>query len=299
MIQRKLAVPFSVLLILTLAIGTSLQITMPTIPVYLRSLGLPLSALGFSAAIISLAALLSRPVAAWCIQRMSSLTTIIIGSGFYLAVFSIYLLFKDPMIVITARILQGIGIGLVSTALGTLVTQLLPKEQLLGGMSLFTLANAATGTLGAAWGMILIEGGAYPRLFFVGGALVLVSLFLIIFLGLSIRGHLHKVVHAKQVKVPFYKNPALKPAMIVLMLIMANSSLINFLSFFAIQKGISSIGFFFLYGFVGLLLSRVFLSVMVRRLSLYKLYFINGLLYALVFYGLTISSSVFIWTSLS
>ena len=135
-------------------------------------------------------------------------------------------------------------------------------------MNIYSLFSASSGAIGPYIGMFLIFGDNFVPLF--SGALLLSILGLIILIYLQFKVHLPvpKDLHLQKSGVPIYKSSAVFPALSGMFLAMVNAGIVSYISLYGISIGMDNVGFFFLFSFVGLLISRVVLQRVIKQLSL-------------------------------
>jgi MFS family permease len=297
--KNRLMRTFVVLIVIALFLGTTVQITFPTMPVYLGYLGMDFQLLGLSSMVLALSALIFRPLAGYLINRKGAMATVLYGAVVYLPVFLIYLVVKEPMLILMVRVFQGLGLSLVSTALGAAVVQILPKERLLEGLGFFSLANSLSGTIGVAFGFMLIRNDRFENMFIAGLVMTTVALVMTILLIRSLPSQAPLVRLEKKGLRGMLANPALGAALIAIMLMLAQSSVANFLSFFGKANGLESVGFFFLVNTVGIVASRIFLRPFLKAFGMYRAVILAGILYSASFIGLVLFKGVIPWSLLS
>lgn len=297
--KNKLMRTLVVLIVIALFLGTSVQITFPTMPVYLGFLGMDFQLLGLSSLVLALSAMTFRPLAGYLINKKGAMATMLYGAAIYLPVFILYLLVKEPMLILEVRFFQGLGLSLVSTALGAAVVQILPKDKLMEGLGFFALVNSLSGTMGVAFGFLLIRNNRFQNMFTAGLILTTLALVMTILLIRSLPRQTPLVLMQNKGLSGILANPAMGAALIAIMLMLAQSSLANFLSFFGKENGIESIGFFFLFNTVGIVASRIFLKPFLKAFGMYRAVILAGLVYSATFVGLVLFRGVMPWGLLS
>jgi len=294
--NRQVLVPFILITLSVFIFGLALQMTVPTLSVYLKTLQFPVQYLGMASLVLSLSALVFRPVSAIFNRKFGSIMTGIIGGTIYLIAYLLFLNNANPWIVVLTRILQGVGIGLFTTTMGTIISQILPDQDMLKGMNIFSMFNAATGALGPYVGMLLIASGNFNNLFLTAAILAGVGLLLLMVMLAKVK--LPQPMHHQltQSSTPLHKSTAIFPSIMASILMVFQAALISYLAIYGQEVGIPNVGFFFLYSFVGLILSRFFVSALLKRLPLYNILIIFGFAYGLVNLAFVISPTELSWT---
>jgi len=156
--------------------------------------------------------------------------------------------------------------------------------------------NAATGALGPYVGMLLIASGNFNNLFLTAAILAGVGLLLLMVMLAKVK--LPQPMHHQltQSSTPLHKSTAIFPSIMASILMVFQAALISYLAIYGQEVGIPNVGFFFLYSFVGLILSRFFVSALLKRLPLYNILIIFGFAYGLVNLAFVISPTELSWT---
>jgi len=298
--NKKVLIPFTLVTLITFVSGIALQMTVPTLSVYLKSLDFPLQFLGFAALISALTAFMFRPVAAMLSHRIGPLYTGLIGSFIYVLAYGLFWIVHDPFLIVMIRALQGVAVGLFVTVMGTIIAQIVPHEDLLKGMNIFSLFNAASAAFGPYIGMMLIAGGDFSVMFLV--AMILSILVIILIFVLMAQGPL---VHSQlpddspKVAISIFKSEAVFPSLMVFVLMFFQSGLVAFLAIYGQEINIPNVGFFFLFGFIGLILSRFVVRKLIHAFPLSIILFAFTIAFASINVLIVVQPSVLTWSILS
>lgn len=296
--DKKILIPFMLLTATTFILNMSMQMSIPTFSVYLKSLNFPLEYIGAASLAVALAAMFFRPISAILNRKIGSIETGLIGASLYFVSFMLFLLMKDPTVVVMARIIQGIGMGLVITTMGTIISQIVPHDELLSGMNIYSLFAAAAGAIGPFLGMFLIADGSFSRLFVTALSFVTLGILILAILRFRIHLPLPEGLHTEKSGVPILKSRALFPTTLAFTSAFVYAGLASYLSIYGIEVGIPNVGFFFLYGFIGLLLSRLAMKHIMKHLHLASVLMIFGLSYGILLTLIVYFQSVIAWTIL-
>lgn len=296
--DRKILIPFILITSTTFILNMSMQMSIPTFSVYLKSLNFPLQFIGAASLAVALSAMFFRPISAILNRKIGSIETGLIGASLYFIAFSLFLLFKNPTIVVLGRIIQGIGMGLVITTMGTIIAQIVPHDELLSGMNIYSLFAAAAGAVGPFLGMYLIADGTFIRLFI--SALGFVTLGILILTTLRFKVHLPlpEGLHTEKSGIPLRKSKALFPSSLAFTSAFVYAGLASYLAIYGIEVGIPNVGFFFLYGFIGLIVSRIVMKRIMKHIHLSLVLMMFGLSYGILLVLITLFKSVWAWTML-
>ncbi|MBC8529678.1 MFS transporter [Christensenellaceae bacterium NSJ-44] len=239
-----------------------LQMTVSAMPLFVVALGVEQSLAGSATTACTLAALLARPFATALVDRIGGKKTAFAGIALYVGVFAAYFLCDNLPLMLALRILQGAGLGLITTALGTVATAMVPPENLTRGMSYFSLGNAVALSAGPALGLVLAQAG-FQYLFWVGAAASLLCL------GLLLLVHYDHAPQPKGPKGGFWqkavRSGAILPSGILVIFILCQTALSTYLAFFAASLGVGGASAFFTVNVFGLVLSKFALGRLCDR----------------------------------
>lgn len=294
----KILIPFILITLTTFFLNMSMQMSIPTFSVFLKSLNFPLGYIGAASLAVALAAMFFRPVSAILNRKIGSIETGLIGAGLYFISFTLFILFRDARVVVMARIIQGIGMGLVITTMGSVIAQIVPHEDLLKGMNIYSLFAASTSAIGPFLGMFLIHNGDFNLLFMTALSFVSVGIMFLIVLRIKIHLPLPEGLHTEKSGVPILKSRALFPTILAFTSALVYAGIASYLSIYGIEVGIPNVGFFFLYGFIGLLISRIVMNRIIKNLHFASVLILFGLSYSACLVLIVMFKSVIAWTIL-
>jgi len=294
----KILIPFILITLTTFFLNMSMQMSIPTFSVFLKSLNFPLGYIGAASLAVALAAMFFRPVSAILNRKIGSIETGLIGAGLYFISFTLFILFRDARVVVMARIIQGIGMGLVITTMGSVIAQIVPHEDLLKGMNIYSLFAASTSAIGPFLGMFLIHNGDFNLLFMTALSFVSIGIMFLIVLRIKIHLPLPEGLHTEKSGVPILKSRALFPTILAFTSALVYAGIASYLSIYGIEVGIPNVGFFFLYGFIGLLISRIVMNRIIKNLHFASVLILFGLSYSACLVLIVMFKSVIAWTIL-
>lgn len=274
--------------------GFAMQMSIPTFTVYLSQLNVPLEFIGGISLGLALSALIFRPIAAHMIHKFGATLTSLGGALISIISFLGYALFPQIIPVIFLRVLQGISVGIFTTAVPTLIAQVTPKDQLIKVMGYSSLSGAAAAAFGPFLGLYLIAGGAFNSLFMVG--LLLNGVALMFMLPLfKVNPQEDNLDEKPQGSSNIFKSEALFPSIVIGVMMFVQSGIMAFISLHGKVMGLDNIGFYFIFNFVGLIFSRLTTTWLTQKLSLKLIILIHGLILASSMYALSVSSTLTAW----
>lgn len=236
-------------------------ILLVTLPVYaLKAFHSSASQAGLMTTVFLLSAIISRPLAGQWLERAGNkkvlLTALVIFSGASL----LYFFPKTVMGFLMIRLLHGVGFGMATTAVGTIVADIIPTSRRGEGMGYFVMSTNLAMVLGPFFGLMAIQQWGAKTLFIIS---VIVAVGALI-TGLSVK--LTKTEQSKQMEVRsafsirnLFEASAVPIAVVGGFLAIVYSALLSFVSIYANEihlENVSSL-FFVVYAVV-LLISRPF-----------------------------------------
>lgn len=296
---KKHSTIIALALVSTFVFGFANQMSIPTFTVYLGNLNVHLQFIGGISLSLAIAALIFRPISAFLIHRFGATRITILGASIAVISFTGYTFLSSIFPVIVLRIIQGISVGLFTTATPTLLAQIVPNNQLIRTMGIFSLFNSASGAFGPFVGLALIVGGNFTPLFILGVVLNITSIILgllILFLNPIVLVEEETKVHTN---FSILKSSALFPSITTGLLMFIQSGFMAFLALHGKSLGLDNIGFFFLFNFSGLLIARLLTTKLTKSLSLQTIFMIHGAIYALASFLISFINSQLIWSLLA
>lgn len=259
------------------------QMTLPTLPLFVKELGGSDQLIGIVVGIFTFSALIFRPYAGQTLETkgrqfvyMTGLSIFVLSVGSFAFVTSIMFLF-------IMRVVQGVGWGFSTTATGTIATDLIPPKRRGEGMGYFGLSGNLALALGPTLGLALVDEISFKSFFLVCAALGLAALLL------STRIRYKKVEQSPHksttVKFDIFEKTAIKPAVLLFFITVTFGGIASFLPLHAAEQGVKGIESYFLVYALFLLISRTFAG---------KIYDNKGHTYVFPPGALHFSSNVFI-----
>ena len=157
---------------------SSLASLLPTLPLYVQSVGGTKQQIGFVMGAFAIGLLLSRPQLGKIADRTGRKQVLLLGVSVAAIAPLTYLFAKSIPLLLCIRAFHGISIAAFTTAYSALVTDLSPpgkRGELIGYMSLVTPIGLA---FGPAIGGFVQAGLGYPFLFAMSAALATIGVFL-------------------------------------------------------------------------------------------------------------------------
>jgi MFS family permease len=230
------------------------QYTMNTlIPKYAYHLGAAASVVGIVSSMFAVTALLVRPAAGPAMDYFRKSRLLSISIGLITVAFVGYGLSGSIGVIMAARLIHGIGIGVTAPLCLALASNALPEEKMASGIGVFTLGSAVATAVGPSLGLKLSELVGYNATFFVIAGLLAASFVM------TLRIRTKKPENADRFRISlktFIVPEAIIPSVIMLFLTLAYSCINFFIAIYGGLQGVGDIGLFFTAYAVSLLVSR-------------------------------------------
>ncbi|WP_237167729.1 MFS transporter [Paenibacillus yonginensis] len=164
--------------------------------------------------------------------------------------------------VLALRVLFGIGFGMASTVMPTLVSQIIPKNRLGEGIGYFGLSTSMAMSFGPMIGLSVMDNFGFKPLTGIG-TLSVVLIVPLLLLSRSVppqpvRSQTHPAGHpGENGKAPRYINRKIVlPALLNMLLSLTYGSLLGFLALYGKEIHLGQIGLFFLFNAITVLIIR-------------------------------------------
>ena len=154
----------------------------PLMAGYAETLGAAGAIMGLASGMMSIVSLFCRPIAGLLSDRTSKRILVGAGAGLYLISNIWYAVASNPISLIIARMVNGVGFACVSVCLATWMSLLLPIRHMGAGMGLYGTMNALAMAIGPAIGIKAQQIMGYQRTFLISAALavlMVIAVFLV------------------------------------------------------------------------------------------------------------------------
>ena len=126
----------------TFCFMSSNMLANPIVAGYAESLGADGMLMGAVAGSMSFISLFCRPIAGNLSDKTSKRTLVAVGTVLYFAAGLLYYFANSPIMLIMARVINGVGFACCSVCLATWMSLLLPIRHMGAGMGLYGTMNA-------------------------------------------------------------------------------------------------------------------------------------------------------------
>ncbi|WP_059173647.1 MFS transporter [Bacillus sp. FJAT-27445] len=231
------------------------QMTLPTIPLFVKHLGGNDQMIGFVVGAFTLSALLIRPYAGQALESRGRKFVYLTGLAIFVLSVGSFGFAGGMAFLFLMRFIQGVGWGFSTTASGTIATDLIPADRRGEGMGYYGLSGNIALAAGPSLGLILAGIVTFQQLFLICAGLGLVALLL----SSTIRYKKAEAVQrATALKWDFYEKSALQPSILLFFMTVTFGGIAAFLPLYTAQKEIPGIQWYFLIYALALMLTRTF-----------------------------------------
>jgi len=232
------------------------QMTLPTIPLFVKDLGGSDQVVGIIVGVFTFSALLFRPYAGHVIESKGRRFVYLVGLSLFVFSVGSFAFIVSIAILIVMRVVQGIGFGFSTTATGTIATDIIPPHRRGEGMGYFGLSGNLALAMGPALGLTLVGYISFTTLFLICAFSGLVALLL------STKIRYKKVEQSPHkstnIKFDIFEKTAIQPSVLLFFITFTFGGIASFLPIHAEEQGVSGIEIYFLVYAIFLMLSRTF-----------------------------------------
>ena len=234
-----------------------------TIASYAKSdFGASTSTAGLVSSIFIIGSLLGRLAAGRFIGQKGPIKILWIGLTFFVITSALYFLANSIPLLLANRLAQGIAVGIIGTATGTIVAHILPKARKGEGIGYFSLSAILATAIGPFIGILLMKmDNGFTIMFTMN---LVLSIICIVFLA-AVKLKLSPIKQPEETEVKssilsqFIEPKAVPISFLALILGFSYSGIMTFLSFYAESINlISAASYFFLVYAIVVIFSRPF-----------------------------------------
>lgn len=282
---------FILALVITIEVNLACNLLLSTISIYAKQITSTDAYAGVMTGAFTLAALFIRIVAGKMLDKIGRRKVLMFGVGITVLSTVAYLLTNNIYIIIFLRVMQGVGFGISSTAIATIVTDVTPESRMLEGIGYSGVGITITTAIGPSIALALV-GENYDKfnvLFIVTAA---VALFTIL---LSFKLSYKEVVSKKEEGTCDGEGISISkiiiPSIVLFIAAVAESTILAFAALYGIELGFSNIGLFFTINAMGILASRLFINQIVNKLGTNVVVSSGVLIFAASIFGIAVTKT--------
>ncbi|MFH0069598.1 MFS transporter [Peribacillus sp. NPDC056705] len=241
---------------------------MVTLAIYaVNELDASTSQAGLISGIFIIGTLIGRLFIGRFIDSIGRKRTLFIGLIFFTLTTLLYFVDLGIGFLLVNRLIHGMAMGMASTATGTIVAQIIPATRKGEGIGYYSMSATLATAIGPFIGLYMAQHTSFQVIFSFCLALGVLSLITAFFLYVPALKVAAKVTESKGFKLSNFIEPkALPISIITLLLAFCYSSVLSFISFYAIEINlVNTASFFFVVYAVAVLLSRPFSGPLMDR----------------------------------
>ena len=250
--------------IINLLIFFGFQMLMPTLPIYVKSIGGANAVIGWIIGLSTIASLLIRPFSGIALDKFGRRGVLLVGGGITLLVTLAYMWVPIVGIILALRFFHGLGWGAVSTASSTVATDVIPKTRFGEGMGFFSLSSSLAMAIAPGVGLSIMTDYHITGLALSSAGFGVIAMLLALFIRYR---PVEKQDAGKKEKKAPYERSSIRPSVIMFFVTASYGSITGFISLYAIDCGITNIGFFFLIFAVAMVISRPLFGRLIDRIG--------------------------------
>jgi MFS family permease len=246
---------FVLILFANFFIFLGFQMTLPTIPLFVKELGGNEQLIGFVVGIFTFSALLLRPYAGHSLESRGRGFVYLLGLAIFVVSVGSFGFATSVAFLFVMRVIQGVGWGFSTTASGTIATDLIPAHRRGEGMGYFGLAGNLAMAFGPSLGLAFTGMISFKQFFLICAGFGLIALLL------SSRVRYKKVEQPKEkpsAKWDLYEKSALRPSFLLFFLTVTFGGIAAFLPLYTAEKHLAGIQLYFLLYAVAVMVTRTF-----------------------------------------
>ncbi len=250
------------------------QMTLPTIPIFVKELGGSDQLVGMVVGIFALSALVARAFVGKILETKGRKIVFVFGLCLFVLTIGSYAIIESIVLLFLFRVLQGIGFACSGTAAGTVASDLIPASRRGEGMSLYALGANFALAIAPMIALTLAEVIPVHLIFLfcaLSGVIALV-------LTLQIKYKKIDPIAAQTLqsqKRVFFEKAAWKPSLLMIFITFTFGGMASFLPLYTDEKGIAGIKLFFTVYAISLLATRFFAGKIYDRKGI-KYIFVPG-----------------------
>ena len=266
--------PYFIIILVNFFFFIAHYMSLTLLPLYALHIGGNNTQAGLMTGVFTIAALLFRPPVGRLVDTKGRKPVLAAGLILIGIVSFSYMSCSTINQLLILRVLQGIGFSAGTTAITTVLTDILPTKRMTEGIGYFGVSNTVAQAIGPMLGLYIIRHPGYTTVFLIMLAVSLVSLVVACFIKdknsieTAVEPAQGSGISQTQKKSLFVESDLAAPAVLLMFLTTANGGIQTFVSKYAFSMGITDIGPFFAVFAFSTMISRVFAGRLSYRIGL-------------------------------
>ncbi|WOV85786.1 MFS transporter [Sporosarcina jeotgali] len=238
-------------------------------PFAVEEYGASASMAGLVSGIFIIGTLLARLATGRVIESIGSRRILFFGLILSVVGVALYFIAHSLPVLLIVRFIHGLGLGIASTATGTVIAQIIPPSRRGEGIGYFSLSTVLATAIGPFFGIYLSQHTDFTWIFIFSLVLGIIGLAMFFFVDKRPEEAPQEVVETKEAPkglANYIEKSALPIAVITLLAGIGYSGVLSFLSFYAKEANlVGAASFFFLIYALAILVSRPFSGKLLDR----------------------------------
>lgn len=286
---RIWTLPFIGIFVVNGALSMGQQMISVLVGLYADWLGASTVLVGFAVSACAYTSLGLKVVSAPAIDAFSRKMILVASLVTVVVSYCMFSLSANVAVAIVARLLQGCAMAFSHTCCLAMATDTLPRNRVSTGIGYFSMAQAACMALGPLVGLEFSNAFGYNAAFAFAAAIMAAA---VILCACLVKETPHERRAFKVSPRSFFAFEALVPMLIAMMLSIAFCNINSFLALYAAERGVGSIGLFFLVNAGLMLFSRPFTGRLADRFGLVRVILPSMVCFAFSFLVISLADSL-------
>jgi MFS family permease len=232
----------------------SFQFYLPTLALFTQKIGGGNSLVGIVSGVFTITALLMRVFSGGLLDKYGRRMIFILSFVLFALSKISYMFATSIAVLIIVRLFHGFSWGIISTASNTVATDVIPKSRLSEGTGFLFVATTSSLMISPSLGLKIIDTLGFNWMFLISALIIFGTMFLAFLI--SYKKDEYENVEKKS-KFDFFELEAAIPSLIILLLNFGYSTVITFLSLYALQYDIKNSGVFFTAYGISMIVTRL------------------------------------------
>nr|WP_281288171.1 MFS transporter [Kurthia sibirica] len=215
---------------------------------------------GLVTGIYIIGTLLGRLFTGRVIDQIGRKKVLLFGLLFFVLTTSFYFLHLGITVLLISRFVHGIGVGIASTATGTIIANLLPASRRGEGIGYYSMSATLGTAIGPFIGIMMAQHTSYNTIFSLCMFIAVICLLLAIFTKIPMlpaMGKIEKKTEKTSFFAQYIEPKAIPIALVTLLMSFGYAAILTFINFFAKERDlVSASSFFFVVYALAILLTR-------------------------------------------
>ena len=240
---------------------------------------------GVVAAVFTLASFFTRPLWGWLVDSRGRKIIYVSGGLLCLAGYGVLFLNTGTLMLFFSRIVSGAGYSALTSAGGTIVCDVAPKEKLQQAIAIYGVTNVLSQAIAPIAALWLYK---YNFLYVVA---VVIVIYILVPVTVKFVNYAETAIIDKNSNFCLYNKSALPAAYTIIFFAMATAAVNSFIPLFAQRRNLTADSWFFFVSALFLLIARIQNKKLTTAIGNKKVFYIGNIVYIIAFIVLVFCSS--------